>query len=1721
MTSGGYGATPYGGGPYGGSLVDLSGEEFDVFCIRDLDMFQILVNPDVDYTPVDAQYYTPNASTLDLELCSGGAKDPLNARLWVTQAVGDTFTAEWIVKFNNLPNDFTNLTASHIYLGATDAQGALVGLFFSAVGVAYTGSVSFSGGTELQLDTTFQQLPGSSAYINDIDYWVIRAAVSYNLGIVYLYMTKLSDVAVTGHQLRAILPVIPYTAAAVSPVDQVIASVRGTAATPSCAFLDSMCLGSSLIIPNLAPDANAGLDQAVRLCSIAQLDGSSSFDPEGASLGYSWRLVEGPADSEFVEQVFDGVTVFSASGFVTRIFSQALGVIDAGADPLEIGDVINVRGEAYTIAGKGYDGGDFYLQISEELIPHSMSAEPFKYLRQRGISGPTTVNPTFYPSVPGFYAFDLIVHDGQLSSSPSLTIVNVLESPLPRGCTPDLTFMFSYLSDFWKLVEDRDRIAVFWSAVAQGVATELFTLWQYEYSKSLRDIQRTFVRRWLHYDLLLPEPLPELTRVRALYGGVETSIFGTAIVQGDVLHIVSEALSGGEYLYTMTLAGYVSPQELAVDLQAKLQDFADSRFTTQVITESGALPSVGSYLTDIRSNYSDGMTFTLDDGINPPLTFEIDTVGDGVAVGNVQVDISLLLPLIHIASVVTSAVNAQEALGNINITALTSGWTSNFTNTVPGEGGNKAITDDGSIPGTFTGMSSGTGGSWVRVEAPFPFTVGSLTTSALFTIGDDNHAPSGTAGAGIGARTYKVEVSLEGLDLQEDDFLSVDGVAYRISSVLDNPADALRYQRIVVKEDLFPAPSANWSLSGWVSSELLDFWGGLVTAGDYADLESSGQPTGDATADSTFEVVTCRVLGVSPLLVGRAAIDVWPLGARLVDPDLQVLLIRVLRRTYAPISNLVVDVPTLQELIVIEDDEATLRRNVDYFLEEVRDSTALRFSSGQSGDMGDVWEGERPPTRLWAEYTYINNNPLIEANFGLAAGFTQEMLAELPTGVDYLSAVRGLWYAFYNGPTLKNLRIGIQILLGLPFAEQAGTIEEIRTDFSSTQGRILIRDTDRPEIVRSYNYPKVLAIEENPSTGVPYVAGDVVEQFAPLIEGAEVVDWVKDPEWFEGLINQGIFYEVEKFHKFLVRVEEAAFDLDALLFAQNFVLTAKPTYTYPLFFVRLEVQETEVSITDNIEFFPKLILSDGPCEYLLGASWHWDQARAAGGGWRNQYDQDSSATSDLKALLLYDDSEGTYTDYFSTLGDPILDVPLIPTQGVIEVNDAIYLGIDDPCDEIAFDITLVGIGPWVITWEYWDGTSLSWLPLPGVTDGTNSFKVAGTNSLTFTLPSSASTTQVNGSVPVFFIRGRVTTGGSPTQRPEADTIAVAGAYAPPVFPTPDSPIQWGYDKAYLCPQDSVSAIWCELISGSFVPFFDGPFAYDTPVAEIITFEDASPASIPAGPAGFDMTNTGDATVDFTGSLTQLRFLALGDPDSDSETRAALLYDDDLATYTDYTAEALSVATDDVVLLPPSGDIEVGDLFLLGFLTETDHVWFDISTAGVGAWVLTWEYWNGAAWLPLAGVTDGTNGFKTAGVNALTFTKPINMAKRLEDGKGPFFYIRARVTTGDAAPTTRPLGKLISPMGTDYEVVVENVTAVTEEVEAFSAIINTEIVRTLSLAVTSGDVVNVRVRPASNGARTPDWSSIKAYLTSSDSAMWTYDQSPPLGDGVYCIERALS
>ena len=1250
---GGFGGGPYGGGSYGGAIPPPS--PFDLFCFDHcVPMLGILSDLDVS-TVGSGSHFVIDGPSCDLIIGSGGTLPvtvypTTDAQLIVTTSVPQQFTLQWTARFDALPPDFLDLVNKHIFVGTTDAAGPCAGLFISQLGIMYAGGVHHSGG-DMVLDSTTQIIPGSNAYINTGEYITFRMSVSLATNNVYIFVTRTSEIATTGQILRAVVPAIPASALAFPPTDRTLVTVRGTALESSVLSLDELCLSSAVLIPNLLPVADAGLDQAIRACSIAQLDGGASFDPEGASLAYLWRLIDAPLGSAFSVELKDGATFpIDATDFTNKFHSAELSLIDA-ADPILAGDVLLHEGIARTVVSTGVDGNGFHLLFASQDIAEPLSSQPFKVLRQRGISGVTTENPTFFPDIPGFYRFDLVVNDGALGSSPSVTILNVLESPLPRGCTPNLNFLFSYLSDFWQLVEDREPIAEFWGALAQVAATELYTLWQIEYSKSLRDVQRSFVRRWIHYDPLLPEPIPELTSIRALWGGVESGLVissGAPSVQLTTL-VISSPIFDTDFSYTFSGLDPFSTVDIQAELLPALR-LKDSRFTIQQLSTRNQVAATGTITSVARSLHVDGNTITISDG-SQSITLEVDTVPDGVAPGNVAMDVSLFLPASLLGDIIRDTINAQNVLGNINITASGGGALVNLVNDNTGEGGNVSIVFGGGMPGSFTGMSGGVGGDYFRIDAPFPFTTSvdsTFPTTILAPFGTNEHPQDTSGGAGVGSTTYKVSRSLEGLDIQENDFLSVAGQAFRIARVVDDANDEFSFQRIVVKETLPTAPATAWDVSGWVRSEFLDFYNGLVAVDDAIFFESVDTVGDFASTLATDDILSTRVLGVNEVLAGHVAIDITPIGEQISKTDeLVVRFAKVVRRTYVPVDSLVQDIPTLSEkvvLLTVDDETAVLRRNLDFFLGPVRNGQGIRFVADLSQATPDVWEGDDPPDRLWAEYTFLDNRPTIEGNFGIPAEFTLDQHDELPVDVDYLSAVRGLWYSYLNGPTIRNLRIGSQILLGLPFAEAAGTIEEIRTDFSPNEGRILIRDTVNPEIVRSYTFPNVLGIETNPETKADYVVGDTVRQFVPLVEGVEVVDYIKDPTWFEGLLNQGIFFEVEKFFRFLIRVNSDAFNLAALLFVRNFILKIKPTYTFPLFLVQKEIGDTEVSTTDDIQYTGRLILTDTPCDGWLGSSTLWDDPRAGGGGWRNDYDANADPddadpifpTADSTILWAYD-----------------------------------------------------------------------------------------------------------------------------------------------------------------------------------------------------------------------------------------------------------------------------------------------------------------------------------------------------------------------------------------------------------------------------------------------------------------------------------------------------
>lgn len=125
--------------------------------------------------------------------------------------------------------------------------------------------------------------------------------------------------------------------------------------------------------------------------------------------------------------------------------------------------------------------------------------------------------------------------------------------------------------------------------------------------------------------------------------------------------------------------------------------------------------------------------------------------------------------------------------------------------------------------------------------------------------------------------------------------------------------------------------------------------------------------------------------------------------------------------------------------------------------------------------------------------------------------------------------------------------------------------------------------------------------------------------------------------------------------------------------------------------------------------------------------------------------------------------------------------------------------------------------------------------------------------------------------------------------------------------------------------------------------------------------------------------------------------------------------DNGGVFTDFTTEANNAAIDDFDLIPATP--QVNDAFYLGWTSRFTEVLVDTGTAATDG-IITWEYFNGTAFVPLLGVVDNTDNFKVLTQQSVSWTLPWDWVTTTVNSQGPFYYVRARVTT---AGTTRATG----------------------------------------------------------------------------------------------------
>lgn len=1096
--------------------------------------------------------------------------DGVPAELEIELPVGQKFTCQLEFDLRAVPATLGDLQNNRIFIGMYNTSGKCAGIVLSQEGV----SVVDTPGTSAEV------FPDTSYFADLNTYYKLRLVVDAG-GMLTIWIEHDSSAWVL---LTTIAPDTPEGFS-----NGLIIDVVGQVATPTILNVLGLyadCYRALVLVE--PPIAVIGPDQSVSLGTVIPCDATGSVISAAVTDGYFWSLVLAPDGSRFKIAGYGGHPVDNGSGTgQTSIFSCRDGEAAFSAENaplLKPGDTLIIYRDgatyAYTVSdmrwmmgadgwvrdlAHGWDDDEIVLwrpvplsvwdvrppeTHSENVIPLSWDLLNWEVCHSATFFHNPTAEQTYaVPDVQGLYEIQLILWNSTyLYSSPVTMLVNVTTTMVALGVVPDVSFIWSYLSNFWDLLEDKEKVATIWSGFAQAAANILLTAWQIDYNKSLKDIQPTFQRKWLPYVPVL-EDSSESIRVRR--GPLYSIASGTGpwLVGGMSMNLI---VDGGPVVrVTFTDGGGVGLSTAEVVRQINL-----------------ALQSAGYPL--LASGYSPlGQTYQLPQLVHP----------DG---GLIQV-----LP--------------DEEAGSQGLAQVVLGWY------------RKTLLDE--EPATYYAQNEVYGAA--SVEWEYDTFHQRYYPGKLWFGGDGKIYPpivesDYTTGDLFTFATCGIEEPFYTPDFDQDGFWFAATFA-GFGPALDVSLSEKHY--ILQQGDALPlASEGQYQFPSLVVSDAVDFSEAGVVKDDLARFSVTDIATGVAVD------IYCSVQGVYGKQLGfdpRPLLIKWN-GNR---AGFSTVFTGVKRTQYLRVDDLVVSVPRLQA--DIKDPVDILEEGKHYDVKEIDPYTsAILPVSGAAKIKAIVFRPgtftplDPPADKYWAEDTHLDNGPAIDANFGsmvppLSSKSYKEWQEELPN-LNYLAAVQGLWYAYWGGPSVYRMRVGAQILLGLPFAEEEGVVVEVNDQFSAKEGRLLIQDKNGG-LVRSYFYPRAVG----PTS---FRVGDSVEKFAPLCGGVEILDWVSSPNWGGAYVSNNTISSLQKYFTFMLRGNVDAFDPLHIMFAVEFIKNIKPHYTKVLTVLQKVIQMEVIDVVSVVKSKIKMKIVQSTDPQVRGAL-RWDDFDGAG-NIRHWFDED-------------------------------------------------------------------------------------------------------------------------------------------------------------------------------------------------------------------------------------------------------------------------------------------------------------------------------------------------------------------------------------------------------------------------------------------------------------------------------------------------------------------
>lgn len=777
---------------------------------------------------------------------------------------------------------------------------------------------------------------------------------------------------------------------------------------------------------------------------------------------------------------------------------------------------------------------------------------------------------SFAPDITGIYKIQLFVSDGITESIPVEAIIDVRAILVPhhQGFVPDANFIWNYLSDFWNLVPDKNRFETIWSSMIQVVSSEMLKLYEYQYNRSIRDIQETIQKRWLSFSPSLDLDRNQVTFIISEEtAGVQASTFLIDSTSGLPLttqptysNVISIPSSDGNFTRTSFGLPIAAGRLIHLDGRTFTIGRTGNVFTnTAIFTDLNQVPAALNFLPWRMNSTLISSQYNFDEqGVS---------IGDLIEIEVLRLDLQIFSTFF----IQVTAVDRNRLSFSFNLQDLVDGVAA------------KGLTED------------------IQITLATDLIVSGLSAAIDGTLSYslDAQLIKSTITSNFFKKTYFERV-----------LTAFDEIKVGTFSITARPVRIIRNHKISID-------------SSFVSIPILQ--------------EYIKQPDIIIDGDSTFIVTNDKKIQLprTPFLLAEN-LDY------IIDDE---STITGTCQTQQGNNIIIVPFGDLFDRSISEGDRIEVVQGTTSETFDIRKiltadtlqvfptptitSTAALFTIFRKLPgkfirfIDEIFTKSAPaPLRLWAEVSYLDNNPSIESNFGILVGIKREDLQRVDSGLSYKNAVAGLMYALSRGPTISNLLLASHILIGLPFAQSAGIIREInpsfriRTDGSPLTGRILVdgvgKDGNRTGITNIYFYPQgrqifnvalnrwVAAIPElsglaiNPTTNSPYAVGDSVARFSPLAKGVEIHEYISRPDLFDSLIAQGkISFEIQKFHSFRAVINSDLITATDTDLVANFLKKAKAHYVKLISSLLITLEDI-IYIDDPLTFIRNIHFFENP-----------------------------------------------------------------------------------------------------------------------------------------------------------------------------------------------------------------------------------------------------------------------------------------------------------------------------------------------------------------------------------------------------------------------------------------------------------------------------------------------------------------------------------------------